>query len=165
MNLTRVQYTTIRIRLAGIVGEANILFKDDPRRKDREGGYFYVSDGARDWDHFVPFQIGFVPLTRIEKCRDLSQEQARRLIAHPDHLSSYESRDPNEGMWGHWGGAIRIKGTIFSFGGFSELENEALMLMLARVHYGLDPEVLPLLQRIAALSENSYFERLSAVYA
>lgn len=91
---------------------------------------------------------------------DFSLEKGRRLIEHPDHLSSWQSRDPDNSKWG---GAIRVGEFILSFSGLPELVDEALMLNLVY------PNKLPRLElhdevpeyqyllRVASFSKNPFF--------
>ena len=69
-----------------------------------------------------------MPAERGQKYLELAQEKARRLAEHPDHWSSWQSRNPDEGKWG---GAVNAGAYIFSFSGLPELADEAAMLLTA----------------------------------
>lgn len=59
----------------------------------------------------------------------LSQEKALRLAIHPEHVSSWQSRDKTADQSG---GAIRVGHLIYSFSGLPELWDEACMIALAK---------------------------------
>lgn len=120
---------------------------------EKVSGFFTVLD-TRTGEIVKTMEIGKVPEEKREKYYKLSQEKAKRLYAHPEHLSSWQSRNPDQG---EWGGSIRIENYIFSFSGLPELIDEALMLVLAhRFHwldYGQGLE-------ISFLSNNPFFQML-----
>ena len=89
-----------------------------------------------------------------EKYKLLAEEKARRLALHPEHQSSWESRDPDKNRWG---GAIRGTRLLFSFSGLPELWDEALMLVLAVRLKEIETAAA---QAIAKKSENQFFEQL-----
>ena len=53
-------------------------------------------------------------------------------MLHPQHLSSYESRDPDKDMWG---GAVSLgaREPIFSVSAYPEYSDEALSLIVAEI--------------------------------
>ena len=109
---------------------------------DRRGGYLTIlSEFAGRGTLVLLSQIGLVPMDEVHKCIVRSQEKPWRLLNFPDHVSSYQSRDPNAVLhnqsaaeikpYGKWGGAIRAGAMILSFSGLPELGDEAAMLLTA----------------------------------
>ena len=76
--------------------------------------------------------IGGVLEEKAEKYCAFAMEKVARLARHPDHRTSYESRDPEENKWG---GAVRIGDYIFSMSGLPELADEAVMLTTASLYH------------------------------
>lgn len=156
-----IQFDIIEQALRSIiraVGQAIPAFQGLPDwPKDRSGGYFCLADGAG-----VPIiivKVGEPSIEKREKYRQFCIEKAARLAQFEGHQSSWQSRDPDYDMWG---GAVRIKKNddefIFSFSGFPELADEALMLLTAHVFFGHDAQVIgPKLYEIARISSNFYW--------
>lgn len=96
----------------------------DESRRGKKGGWICIMDPGGEI--VVHEQIGEIGPEKPEKYQQVSKEKATRLRAHPEHRTSWQSRNPEQGQWG---GAIRtIDGWIFSFSGLPELWDEALML-------------------------------------
>lgn len=103
---------------------------------DKRGGYLCVTES--NGQPFLLSRFGVVPFEKAEKYYGLSQEKGTRLLLHPEHLTSFESRDSDARVgnevgnpWGKWGGAVKGKNYNFSFSGFPELLDEASMFALA----------------------------------
>jgi len=60
----------------------------------------------------------------------LCQEKALRLLGHPDHILSWQSRDEDHDQWG---GAYDDGIYIWSVSGLTEAQDEALSLMAAHL--------------------------------
>lgn len=125
-------------------------FKDHEGWSGRAGGYFSVAD-AKNGLPLLTILIGEVPLNKAPKYREFAEEKNGRLASHPDHQSSYESRNPDRN---EWGGAIRVMDKLLSFSGLPELGDEALMLETAR-RASMVP--FPVLDRIAQRNNNPYW--------
>lgn len=117
---------------------------------DHLGGYLAWSKMSWPQKVLIFEKIGQVGGGREEECKILTREKFYRLLSHPTHSSSLESRDP-EGMvlfpdgsfrkLGHWGGAVRVirhaskevdEEYLFSFSGpQNELIDEAVDLVTA----------------------------------
>lgn len=94
---------------------------------ERKGGYFC----AQESNFNIPFlvsQIGEPAEEKRRKYFPLSQEKAFRVYVICGTETSYQTRNPAEDKWG---GAIRVGKYIFSFSGFPELVDEAVMIVLA----------------------------------
>ena len=126
---------------------------------DRTGGYMTVlSPKTRAVD--VPLlraEIGEITLTdRLAKYYLFSGEKGERVVLNNPlgHVSSWQSRDPEQDKWG---GAIRAGDFVLSFSGLPELADEALMLAVA-----LDLNLLTLEEanRIADISNNHIFRTM-----
>lgn len=101
----------------------------------RQGGWLHVTNA--EGKLIFHEKIGTVPIEKNAKFRALSAEKALRLHEHPEHRSSWESRNPKKDQWG---GAFRtVDGWIFSFAGFSEFWDESLVLLLV-YNLGLQDE-------------------------
>lgn len=111
--------------------------------QDRTGGWFAFWRGDPNGVIVRPvfgFSVGLVTSKRYLRCIHFANEKAVRLAQHPTHISSFQSRDESDldPMMHKYGGAIRCgslgggKHLIFSFSGFSELEDEAVCVILAR---------------------------------
>lgn len=98
----------------------------------RTGGYLIY---AHSWAHearaprprvhlLVP--IGVMPIERATTYAAVALEKVRRLHRHPEHLSSYQSRQPGSGRYG---GAVRARRSLTGFSGLEEHDDEALVLV------------------------------------
>jgi hypothetical protein len=119
----------------------------------RGGGYFCVAD-PNNGHLILLLRCGFVPEEKMTKYSGFAQEKALRLAQHPDHLTSHASRNFNARMYG---GAIRTPRYIFSFSGFSEEMDEAVVLEYAyRFGFLAEKEA----KGIALSSGNETWEKL-----
>lgn len=134
--------------------EAALLFEGREGWEDRKGGYLCIANAETGFPGAVVL-IGSIPTEKAEKYLSFSMEKARRLASNPQHVSSWESRDPEQNRWG---GAIRIDELIFSFSGLPELGDEALMLALGLSNYLSDPNIPRLIEDIAHRSKNPYWK-------
>lgn len=105
------------------------LFGDRDNWRGRRGGGFCLADAGSGMFYTVAL-IGETPQEKTRKYLELCQEKARRLAQHPEHVSSWQTRNPPE----RWGGAIRADEHIFSFSGLPELGDEALMLKVVQMY-------------------------------
>jgi hypothetical protein len=133
------------------VSEAKARLHDEPGWTGREGGYFCLADGRTGFPYAIVL-IGSVPEEKSAKYLALCQEKALRLVSNPQHVSSWESRDPENGKWG---GAVRVDNLIYSFSGFPELGDEATMLATAAAWR---PCTRAEIYQIIARSDNPYWE-------
>lgn len=92
----------------------------------RKGGYIFICDDTGT--QLLHKKLGEPELSKKEKYRSFSREKAERLIRNPDHVLSWESREPEQNQYG---GAIRLEsGLIISFSGFPELVDEAFCAVI-----------------------------------
>ena len=126
--------------------------------QNRRGGYLTVLNWKRK-EFVLCAKVGQVSKTKAWEHETMAREKAWRLVSHTGHETSFESRDPvaevrvydesrmhypvRTEQWGHWGGAVRGNRYVFSFSGFPELLDEAMMFVLAIKHNDLS---LPLVQ-------------------
>lgn len=99
----------------------------------RDGGYLLIIDTRlpNDPTHRSPLPVGVLN-AYTEECAKYATEKSRRLLAHPERLTSRESFDQSKEAYGD-GGAIRVGHYIYSFSGLPDGKwDEALML--AAVH-------------------------------
>jgi len=102
-----------------------------PPGEKRGGGYLCITKMKGDIPEDAPFliiQVGAPTREKVLKYLEFSQEKALRLSAHPDHISSWQSRDYESNRYG---GAIRAEGYILSFSGLTELADEAVLVNTA----------------------------------
>jgi len=149
-------------KIATLVGACQVMLATVLREfatfkewEGKKGGYFCVADGLSGTPLLVAL-VGEVPLEKVEKYLEFSQEKSRRLAFQIGHLSSWESRDPSHNQWG---GAIRIEDMIFSFSGLPELGDEVLMLLVGQM-YGRRDNILldDHLWEIVKRSNNPYWD-------
>lgn len=74
----------------------------------------------------VPMKFGEVPDDKRSKYKELSQEKARRLSGYHEHISSFQSRNEDEDLWG---GAVRFGDIIASTSGFNEYADEIVSVL------------------------------------
>ena len=128
------------------------------RGSDQTGGWFAFWRGDPSGEILLPvvgLPAGLISPERQLKNIPFAHENAVRLGRNPSHISSFQSAA---------GGAIRIgsKGTrlLFSFSGFSEYEDEAICVILARRHSLLTKEDVLDLIRVSDNPElTSYLNR------
>lgn len=139
----------------GVVAKAIDVCAEDSDWKGRKGGAFCLADGATGFP-YATVLVGEVPKNKADKYKALCQEKAFRLASHPDHVGSWESRDPSNGKWG---GAIRFGKDIYSFSGFPEMGDEATMLSVIMQIGNPLAEPPGWLDKTAARNENPYWKR------
>jgi hypothetical protein len=122
LNVTLTAYFEI-IRFLKLVFEEF----EQINKREHHGGYFTIAD-VKTGAPLLIKGIGHVLPEKFEKYAMLSQEKARRLASHPDHVTSAQSRDPDQMRYA---GAVSAKNYIFSFSGMDEEHDEALCLSVA----------------------------------
>lgn len=122
--------------LVGILGSHLVKCNERlPLDEQRNGGYLCVfhnfnGAGGRE-ENLIPLvimRIGIPIQDKEEKYFLLCQEKARRLMANPEHLSSWQSRNVEEERYG---GAIRTPNYILAFSGLTEKADEAILVNAA----------------------------------
>ena len=108
-----------------VFDESLKFFAHDTGWAGRTGAYFCLADVKTGLPIMV-LSIGSVSPEKGEKYLANCIEKTKRLAAHPEQLSSWESRDPAKNQWG---GAVRGN-YIYSLSGLPELGDEAVMLAL-----------------------------------
>lgn len=121
-------------------------------KPERKGGvvtYYSVEEGI---EHMKVGEIS--DMVSAERYFSFSREKILRLKAHPEHISSFQSRDIEKEMYA---GAIRAIRCILSLSGLPELGDEAVMLVVA-----LDLDLIKYDEavKIAAISKNQFFQPL-----
>ena len=143
------------IRLAGLVlEEALALGLSDGNHR---GGYLCIADNMTGESLDVA-KLGAPEPAKKGQYEMLAKEKAWRLAGHPEHGTSYQSRDPARDLWG---GAVRAGSHILAFSGLPEHLDEALMLVVARAYLGwMDADVVHRCATMAELSGNELYGRL-----
>lgn len=120
----------------------------------RAGGYFGLFPKER-FGKIAPAEvfktIGNIKPGKRALAKKRAQEKPRRLITHPGHVSSYQSRNEKRDRWG---GAIATRDYYLSFSGLPELCDEALTLIVGRTLGMLSDRQA---RRIAGISKNGLF--------
>ena len=98
-----------------------------PEAGCKRGGYFCLAPTHTGFPYLLML-VGLVPQDKFEKYAKLAMEKARRLSMHPHHITSRESRNPEKE---EWGGAVFVNPDIWSFSGFPERLDEAVMIVAA----------------------------------
>jgi len=98
----------------------------------KEGGMFCLMEESTGNLVIEPTEIGKITNGKKDKYREYCLEKATRLRSHrgEDHFLSWQSRDENHDMWG---GAFSDGDHIWSLSGYTEEQDEALMIMSAHV--------------------------------
>ena len=144
-----------------VVRRAFLLNKESGKWKDRHGAYLCVAE-SRGFPLLIA-PIGIVPEEKADKYLSFCQEKVRRLARHPEHVSSWQSRNPDAD---EWGGAVRIQTAfgelLVSMSGFPELGDEAFVLgtILLTLNVFEDVFMCEQLDAIAKWSSNEYWPRL-----
>jgi hypothetical protein len=128
-----------------IVTRAHRYLKISENTK-RQGGYLVVMN-HRSEELVLLAKVGQISKELTHKCETLAREKAWRLYSRVGDWTSFESRDVEAEVmvydysqppqlaytrpWGQWGGAVRGNRYIFSFSGFPEMLDEAMMFVLA----------------------------------
>lgn len=124
-------------------------FRNRPDWNGGSGGYLCIADVATGSPLAITI-IGRVPIEKAQKHLFYCQEKAQRLATHPEHETSFESRNPDANQWG---GAVRSGSFILSFSGFSEQIDEAVMMGIEFYCYPVPP-ILKRLNSIAVRNHN-----------
>jgi len=102
---------------------------------DKDSGYL-TARSLEDGRVLLVAQINECPAEKFASRFRNSMEKGERLFGHPDHVSSWQSRDVEKENEADkkWGGAIKAKiaGLIVSFSGLPEKADEALCVAIAR---------------------------------
>jgi hypothetical protein len=128
----------------------------DLNPKNKTGGCLvYMHQDGSDNFSFLGTNIG-----DREKYYDTAFRKIGQLRDNPDHISSYQSRDPESGLWG---GGFKLPwlGWV-SFSGLPELADEACLLKSC-VDAGLltdSEDDQKLVKEILKTSDNPVFDRL-----
>ncbi len=120
----------------------------------RKGGWLHALSPSGEV--VLHKRLGVIDLPEEDvRHEQLSIEQAERLQAHPEHLTSWQSRDPQRGRFG---GAFRTADHwIFSFSGLPERWNEGLVLGITTLYgerYTPSPEIEECIRLIERFDEN-----------
>lgn len=120
----------------------------------RRSGYFTLRSRI-DGRVLFHCQIGKCPdEDKAAKYANFSYEKGCRLLSHPDHVSSWQSKNDEAKQYA---GAIAISNYILSFSGLPELADEAVVLILA---YMIKLGTLEEVERLAKISGNTVFTEL-----
>lgn len=116
----------------------------DEQDRWRKGGWLYIAQP--DGSVFFHEQVGEVKSQeKSDRYRKLSAEKALRLRMHPDHRTSWQSRNPDQDQWD---GAVRTHDDwIFGFSGLTEAWDIGLLLAALCFH---DREICDNHPRIAS---------------
>ena len=143
--------------IVGVTSDAVRLATAHLNDPSRRGGYFCLVE--RGWNPMalptLVLGVGTVPAEKGPKYLAFTQEKARRLHQHPEHRSSWQSRNPDKD---EWGGAIVAGPYIFSFSGFTPDTADEAAMLLAAVELGYLEMVEAL--AIANRSDNQLFKQM-----
>ena len=122
----------------------------------RAGGYFALYERGPTGQvgrALILETIGTVIFKCISLYCRLVREKVHRLSQHLEHLSSWQSRDPDNNKWG---GAIVAGIYYLSFSGLPELCDEAIVLITARTLGIISAHEA---MRIAQISNNELYNQ------
>lgn len=101
-----------------------------PEEGHRHGLCFSVSFTPLPFPDIVTIRVGEMPsFEKAEKYYRLSQGKILCLAQHPEHDTSWESRDPDNGRYG---GAVRTPYGIVSCSGLCESDDTAVVLVFSQ---------------------------------
>lgn len=123
--------------------------------RNREGGYLVVRE-KESGKIILLERIGRCPPANVVKYLEFAQEKGARLnkLIVAGDISSWGSRDPEEGKWG---GAIVAGDLIVSFSGLKEIIDEAVVLVLSlRLDWITHNQVLA----VTEISNNRFVKEL-----
>ena len=149
------------VRLTGFLDRTTLallsLMQGAKGWETKSGAAFAVVSRNSGQLLFPPHFIGCVSDEKLEKyARMASIVKPRQLMDNLDHLSSWQSRDPENGLWG---GAVTMSPyEIFSMSGLTEHGDEGMVLAAGHAHYG-DPLLLGL-DTTARISSNPHWSTL-----
>ncbi len=146
-----------------VAGTAQSLFAADSKWEGRDTGYFCLADAKHGRALYAPTPIGTpgkMSPESVAKRIFVVQEKPGRAARHPEHVSSWESRNENALPWGEWGGSALISGFRPSLTGYPELGDEAIILVAMIIWSDRDPSVIAEAEEIAWRSSNPYFTML-----
>ena len=155
--MTKDQYEYIARVIGRLANKAPSLFPDDPNWQGRTGSYLCVTGARLGLPIYQPALIGIVSPEKSDRYFSLSQEKPRRLSQHPEHLSSWQSRNPDADQYG---GAIKMGDKNFSLSGYPELGDEALSLIGGEVYCEFLLFAVERAKEIVRLSNNPYWAKL-----
>lgn len=147
----RILYRLQEIIVFIINPNGNPILTDEERTKYR-GGFICLSEITSGLPE-LSLMIGEVPITRIGKYSSLVIEKSIR-VAQNHLISSWQNRSPEDRKYG---GAILANDMIFSFSGFPELIDEAIVTVLA---FELGQIDISMVHRIVNISTNPYTFRI-----
>ena len=124
MPLMRMIYGDSVSELVKQIADCNSRLPEDKRRY---GGYLCVFGADQDPTEppLAVIRVGDPIKERVGKYFEFCQEKTRRLLAHPEHLSSWQTRDVDKEQYG---GAIRASDFVLGFSGHTELGDEAILV-------------------------------------
>lgn len=115
--LTRMNL--IYFHIDSLIEAANLHLPEEERRS---GGYLTIMDGGKGQIIMI-ILVGKIPIEKQDKYLTCSVEKAFRLFEHPEHKTSWESRDDDNMQYP---GAIRGLEAIYSFSGHKSDVDEGI---------------------------------------
>lgn len=135
MKITKRDERLITILQKEIAKYLDYLKNHELNSKHRAGGYLTVFKGISKEPILRVFLGEEEDESRVSKTYELSEEKCLRLMKHPSHTTSYQSRDEDKARYG---GSVRFdfptstdEGVVSYFVGFSgcpEDEDEAAVI-------------------------------------
>lgn len=119
----------VHSQISRLLAMANDIVK---KEDERYGGYLTVLDG-KTGKVIIILACGIISDDKHDKYLHFSQEKAKRLFAHKEHYTSFESMDEKQLMFP---GAIRGEEAIYSFSGHQAEVDEAISIAM---FYVLEP--------------------------
>ncbi len=128
------------------------LLGEEYNPTQKAGGVLVIYTKEGKW--LANICIGDVPPESTAKYTSVAMTKIYILLKNPDYLSSYQGRDPDNGLWG---GGIRTEEHFISFSGLNEAGDEAVILVAAQAQEKIrDTDVA----KIVLLSNNNTYLKL-----
>lgn len=123
--------------------------------KNKTGGVLYYRKAIYATGRLVT--VGDI-IDDLEKYYSTATRKVKQLEDNPEHISSYESRNPDANP-PIWGGGIFVPGVgYFAFSGLPELADEACVLKALQKLGFVDEKFI---DRVLEISGNTIFEQLA----
>lgn len=104
-------------------------FVDEDKRPKGTGGYYAFLEEGKRFPSVIA-KVGDLPVDEqeVKMFFTLAREKCHRLALHPEHVSSFQSRDEGSGRFG---GAVRVQGGRLAISGYDQDEDEGIALVAA----------------------------------
>lgn len=151
-NKILIRMNLIYFQINSLIETANLYLPEEDRRT---GGYLTIMD-AEKGQIIAVLSVGKIPVEKQDKYLTCSIEKAFRLFEHPEHRTSWESRDDANMQYP---GAIRGIEAIYSFSGHLGDVDEGMSTTTFYLMEPMGKKALP--DKEAKIFFNYYYEEVA----